>query len=174
MIKLNIIPSVKEIKIKNKTIKIPKLGLKHYRMLKEVKGYDKNLNELMDSICPNMTAAEADMVFVHLMAHNGKIKEKQMFDDFELDINKTYFCNKTEFTCLGRTFYFKEPTLTQKFESSLDVLNKQFIKCEPHLDFDFEDMPAYAQDWADEILKTVAIDTPLGPVYGGINIVGQV
>ncbi|WWS25273.1 hypothetical protein vBKpnAMK6_00319 [Klebsiella phage vB_Kpn_AM_K6] len=65
---LNVILPIKKIVINEKTISIPKLGLKHHNLMKDVKGPDENMNLLLDSICPGLTAAESDIVVLHLLA----------------------------------------------------------------------------------------------------------
>ena len=65
---LNLILPLKKVvlPISNKEVSIPKMGLKHYNILKDVKGPDENLKLLIDSICPNLSPAEVDFVSIHL------------------------------------------------------------------------------------------------------------
>ena len=51
---------MKTIQVNQKEIKIPKLGLKHHNMLKEVKSPEENLSLLINSIHPGLTPAEID------------------------------------------------------------------------------------------------------------------
>lgn len=171
--KLNIIPVTKKIELNGKEIVIPKLGLKHYRMLKDVKGLAENMTELMDSICPGLTAAESEFVIVHLLAHNGRIKERQEFEfagqKVVVDINDMVICNKTEFQDDGKTYMFRAPRIGEFFISGLDALQSCTLD-----DIDYGNMPAYMLDWADELLSTVKIDTPVGTIHGAINIIGKI
>lgn len=169
---LNIIPVSKEIQVGNKTIKIPKLGLKHYRMLKDVKGLADNLTELMDSICPGLNAAEAEFVIVHLLAHNNRIKEVQEFrhgeTTFAVDIKDMVICNKTEFQDGDKTYRFRAPKIGEYFTSGLHALQSCTLD-----GIDYGEMPAYMLDWADDITATVKLETSCGTLNGAINIIGK-
>lgn len=172
MVKLNIKPNTKDIKLPSgKVVKIPKLGLKHYQMFKRL---DVKMNtaitDFLDTICPGLNAAESEYIMVHLLAFNGKIQEKQTFGDFVLDINNMYFVCETEFEYKGVKYEFNAPMITDMFSDGLDVLQKQY----KGTGVDFEEMPAFVLEWANKITGTVAIDTPQGTVYGGINIIGNV
>lgn len=166
---LNIIPAVKNINVNGKDITIPKLGFRQMKLLRDMKGLDECMVGLLDSIRPGLTAAEADMVILHLLAFNKKIKTVETVGGFEIDIDKTYFCAKYEFELDGKIFKFKPPMLTDKFTSKLDILQKQYIG-----EHDFGEMPAFVLDWADAIVSTIALDTPVGTVYGGANIIGEI
>ena len=65
---LNLILPLKKIILpqSNKKVMIPKLGLKHYNLLKDVKGPDENMKILADSICKNMSPADFDFACLQL------------------------------------------------------------------------------------------------------------
>lgn len=171
--KLKIIPVTRTIELNDRQIVIPKMGLKHYRMLKDVKGLAENMTELMDSICPGLTAAESEFVIVHLLAHNGRIKDRQEFDfngqKITIDINDMVLCNKTEFIDGDKTYKFRAPRIGEFFISGLDALQSCTLD-----NIDYGNMPAYMLDWADDLTATVKIDTPVGPIHGAINIIGKI
>lgn len=171
---LNIIPAVKQIKVNGKDVTIPKLGFRQIKLLKDMnpEGLDESMQTLMDSIRPGLTLAEADMVMLHLLAFNKKVKTVEVVGGFEVDIDKAYLCGEYEFDLEGRTAYFVPPVMGEKFVTAIDVLNKQFDPERSGFELDFNDAPAYTLDWAKLIMRTVALDTPAGTVYGGSNIIG--
>ncbi|ABF72732.1 baseplate hub distal subunit [Aeromonas phage Aes012] len=170
--KLNIIPAVKNIKVNGKEITIPKLGFRHIKLLKDMQGVDSCMIELLDSIRPGLTAAEADMVILHLLAFNKKLPTVQTINGFDVDIDKAYISAKYEFELNGNILYFKPPMITDTFVSKLDILTKQYDKEKSGFDFNFEDAPAFVLDWADFIVSTISLDTPFGKINGGSNIIG--
>ncbi|UOX40572.1 baseplate hub distal subunit [Aeromonas phage GomatiRiver_11] len=171
---LNIIPAVKEITVNGKQVTIPKLGFRQMKLMKDMSetGLNESIQTLIDSIRPGLTMAEADMVMLHLLAFNKKVKTVEMVGGFEVDIDKAYLCGKYEFDLEGHPVYFIPPVMGQTFLTAVDVLEKQFDRERTGFDIDFEEAPAYVLDWASDIMKTVALDTPNGTVFGGSNIVG--
>ncbi len=127
---LNVILPIKKIVINEKTISIPKLGLKHHNLMKDVKGPDENMNLLLDSICPGLTAAESDIVVLHLLAFNNRIKETVVKDDFTYDLNKVYICQRlTKDAVQSTTTRYKEleklsPEVAKDLKVELDQLQK--------------------------------------------------
>ncbi|QBX32877.1 baseplate hub distal subunit [Aeromonas phage Asfd_1] len=172
---LNIIPAVKEITVNGKPVSIPKLGFRQMKLMKDMKedGLNEAIQMLIDSIRPGLTMAEADMVMLHLLAFNKKVKTVETVGGFDVDIDKAYLCGKYEFDLEGHPVYFIPPVLGQTFLTGLDVLEKQFDRERTGFDIDFEQAPAYVLDWAVEITKTIALDTPHGTVFGGSNIIGM-
>ena len=159
---LKFVVPVKTITVNGKTIKIPKMGLKQYQLLKDVRSCDETLKILLDSIHPNLNHAESEMVMLHLCAFNGKcFNEKD-----GLNIDDVYICTETEFELNGQTFKFNPPMLTtDPIIDDADFLNAHYDG-----DEDFHEFPAFIMNWANGLRKTIALDTPEGTIYGGINI----
>lgn len=172
---LNLILPLKKITIPRlqREISIPKLGLKHFNMLKDVKGPDENLQLLIDSICPGLSPAESDFVCLHILEFNGKIKSKVEKDGHIYDINDVYICQKLEFQYQGNTFYFRAPGKFEQFPTISHMLNDCFIKVNDSDEkVDFLKMPAFVIKWADDISSTLAIPSPDGPIKGIGKIIG--
>lgn len=170
---MKIIKQSKSLDVNGRTVQIPKLGLRHYSLFKSPRAADQVVIDLLRSIDENLTGAESEYVLVHLLAYNDRIQSKQTLSGFVVDIDSMYMCNKTKFTLDGVEYTFKAPRLGRVFGSSIDVLNECFRECSTGDIPDFSVMPARVLNWADDILKTVAIDTPMGTVYGSSNIIGE-
>lgn len=164
---------MKTIQVNQKEIKIPKLGLKHHNMLKEVKSPEENLSLLINSIHPGLTPAEIDYVSIHLLEFNGKIKSKVVKDDFEYDLSTLRIVQRLEFQFAGHTFKFRAP---KQFEGFGGV-DKMLSKCLETVDgkkedVDFMKMPAFVTKWADDISSTIAVSGPNGDIRGVAKIIG--
>lgn len=161
---LKFVVPIKHMCINGKDIKIPKMGLKQYKLLKDVKSVDDTIKIMLDSIHPNLNAGESELVMLNLCAFNGKCAEEKN----GLKLSDVYICTKTEFSLNGNTYKFKEPMLS----SQTDIDDAEFLKS--HYfgddDIDFHEFPAFIMNWANDLRKTVALDTPDGVVYGGVNI----
>lgn len=172
---LNLILPLKKVvlPISNKEVSIPKMGLKHYNILKDVKGPDENLKLLIDSICPNLSPAEVDFVSIHLLEFNGKIKSRKEIDGYTYDINDVYVCQRLEFQYQGNTFYFRAPGKFEQFLTVSDMLSKCLLKVNDEVkEINFLEMPAFVLKWANDIFTTLAIPGPNGPITGIGNIIG--
>ena len=160
--KLNIVLPIKTIDVNGKKIKIPKMGLKHYQLLKEVRSCDDTIKTLLDTICPGLNAAESEMVMLHLFAFNGKIKNTKG----DLNVDNVYICTENTFTLNGKEYTFNSPMLS----SNVEIDDAKFLSMHSDSDYDFHNFPAFIMEWAKGLRKTVALDTPNGTIYGGINI----
>lgn len=146
---------LKKIQIQNKEIKIPKLGLKHHQLIKEVRDAADNLKILMDSICPNMTKAETEIVMLHTAEFNGLIPLEK--DGYNL--NDIQIITKNEFELNGTTYKFRSPTFFEKFDGYEDTLQKLFIGDEIP---DFKEMPAFLIKWATQLTETIVLKDKKG------------
>lgn len=171
---LNIIPAVKKITVNGKDITIPKLGFRQMKLLKDIEGVDSCMVELLDSIRPGLTSAEADMVILHLLAFNKKVQTVQIVGGFEIDIDKAYISAEYVFELSEKPVYFTPPAITDTFVSKLDILIKQFDRERTGFDIDFGEAPAFVLDWVDSIIATITLDTPVGKIHGGANIIGNI
>lgn len=168
---LNLILPLKKIKLQNKEISIPKLGLKHHNLIKDVRDMSENMNILLDSICPGLSAAESDIVSLHLLEFNGKLKSSVTIDDFTYNLNDIYICQRLEFQYQGKTFYFRAPERFETFTTIDKMLSKCFIKINDSNESpNFLKMPAFVSKWADDITNTIAIPGPKGPIKGTAQI----
>lgn len=160
---LKFVVPVRTLAIGDKVIKIPRMGLRQYQILKEVKSCDDTVKTLLDSIHAGLTAAEAELVMLNLFAFNGKCLDEK--DGLKLSDVK--ICTETEFT-LGDTVYkFNPPALSSTAQiDDAEFLSEHYIGVET----DFHQFPAFIRDWATGLRKTVSLETPSGTVYGGLNI----
>ncbi|HCN7864376.1 TPA: hypothetical protein N6384_004765, partial [Escherichia coli] len=88
---LKFVVPVKKLEINGKHIKIPKMGIKQHRLLKDVRSCDETLKILLDSICPGLNAAESELVMLNLCAFNGKCLEEKD----GLKLSDVYICTET-------------------------------------------------------------------------------
>lgn len=170
---LNLILPLKKIKVNGKDVSIPKLGLKHHNLLKDIKSPEENLSLLINSIQPGLTPAETDFVSVHLLEFNGKIPAKKVVNGFEYSIETMRITQRLEFQFGGNVFKFRAPTHFEKFKGMDDMLTQCLETVNGQKEeVDFLKMPAFVKKWADDIYCTVQIDGPTGPVRGVSNIIG--
>ncbi|QQG32160.1 baseplate hub [Citrobacter phage CkP1] len=170
---LNLILPIKKIQVNGKNISIPKLGLKHHNLIKDIRDLSENMGLLLDSIHPGLTAAESDIVCLHLLEFNGKLKSKVIKDEFEYNINDIYICQRLEFQYSGNTFYFRAPHRYETFTTIDKMLSECFIKTNDSEEVpNFLKMPAFVSKWADDITNTIAIPGPHGPIKGVSQILG--
>ena len=163
---LKFVVPVKNITVNDKQITIPKMGIKQHRLLKEVRSCDETLKILLDSIHPGLNAAEAELVMLHICAFNGKCLEEK--DGLRLD--DVYICTESEFEFNGEKFKFTPPMLSSEYtHDDANFLSNHYH--DPSVDF--HNFPAFIMNWATGLRKTVAIDTPDGTIYGGINILDR-
>ena len=106
---------------------IPKLGLKHYNLLKDVKGPDENMKILADSICKNMSPADFDFACLHILEFNNKLKSEVEKDGFTYKLDDVYVCQRTEFQFQGNTFYFRPPGKFEQFATISEMLSNCLI-----------------------------------------------
>lgn len=164
---------MKKIVVNQKEIKIPKLGLKHHNLLKEVKSPQENLKLLIDSICPGLTSAEADVVSLHLLEFNGKIKGKVIKDGFEYSLSTLKITQRLEFQFAGHVFKFRAPEHFESFGGVDKMLSACLVSVDDkEAEVDFMKMPAFVKKWADDISATVSIDGPNGDIRGIANVIG--
>lgn len=147
----------------DKEIIIPKLGLKHHKMIKDDKDPLIALNKLMASICPNLTAAENDYVALHLLEFNNRLKDSVTRDGFTYKLSEVYICQKLVFQYSNKEYKFRSHKPFEQFGPVDDVLKTLYLGDDVP---DFLDMPAFVSKWADDITSTVAIPGPNGPIKG--------
>lgn len=164
---LKIVLPLKKIKVNDKEITIPKLGLRHHEILNKVTSPEEHIRALVNSICPNLSSAEANLVLLHVLEFNGKIKDTAVVDGFTYKISDVYICQRLEHQYSGNTFYFRSPTQTETFTTPDDVLKNCFIRVnDSDVVPDFLSLPAFVYTWADDITTNIAIKGPYGPVKG--------
>lgn len=158
--------------ISKKEVSIPKLGLKHYKLLKDVKGADENMQILMDSICPGLSPAESDFVQLHILEFNGKIKPSVVKDGITYSLSDVYICQRLEYQYQGNTFKFRAPGKFESFMTVGAMMNSCLLAVnDEKSEVDFMKMPAFTYKWAEEISTTLAIQGPDGTIRGIENIV---
>lgn len=167
--KLNLILPQKKVKINQKIVTIPKLGLKHYNLLKDVKALDENMRILVDSIQPGLSSGEAELMVLHLLEFNGRMKDVVVKDGFTYKLEDIYICQRLSHQLNGITYNFRSPELYEQFSTPQDVLEKTY-RAEGSEVPDFGSMPAFVIKWANSIVNTVAIKGPKGVITGSLNI----
>lgn len=143
------------------------MGLKHHKLIKKENNPGENLKLVLESICPNMTAAENDFVALHLLEFNGRIKSSVTKDGFTYNINDVYICQRLEQQFNGNVFKFRSNKPFEQFGPVDDLLSTCFISMNDSTECpNFMDMPAFVTKWADDITSTIAIKGPFGPIKG--------
>lgn len=161
--KLNLILPTRTLNLNNKEIKIPKLGLKHHKLLKDPKSVDESMRILVDDIHPGLDGAEAEYVIVYLAAFNGRCKEQVTKDGFTYDITTMRIVRETKFE-FEKEYEFRSPYFGEVFLSAKHILTAT------HPDVDWGQMPAFVAKWAEKITATIEIDGPNGPISGCADI----
>lgn len=164
---LKLILPTKKIQLGDKEIHIPKLGLKHHNLIKNEPNPYAALRKIMQSIFPNLTAAESDFVSLHLLEFNGKLKDKREINGFTYKLDDVYICQRLEFSYQGKTFKFRSNKPYEEFGPVDNLLETLYLGEDVP---DFLDMPAFVAKWADDITSTLAIPGPNGPVKGLLKI----
>ncbi|QAU03869.1 baseplate hub distal subunit [Acinetobacter phage Henu6] len=174
-IHLNIVPETKQLNVNGKTIKVPKLGLKHRLLLKPNENHEESMKTLLASIAPNLSMAERDLLTIHLLAYNGKIPNTVIKDGHTYSIEDVYICQKLKFTYSDYEFKFRSPTF-ELLKGPADILLSQCCvyvkKNDEKIQVpDFMDLPPFVINWVEQITKTIAIDGPNGPIKGLYELV---
>lgn len=170
---LKLILPIKKINVNGKTINIPKLGIKHHELLKDPCSPDESVIKLLNSIDKNMNKAESEIVLLHVLEFNGKIKSEVEIDGHLYKLSDVYESQVLTHQFRGNTFYFREPKIFEKFVTPDDVLNKCFIRTDgSDIVPEFIDMPAFVLKWANSITTSISIKGPKGPIGGLANIIG--
>jgi hypothetical protein len=164
---LKLILPIKKITLGNKEISVPKLGLKHHKLVKDEKDPIKALGIMMRSVYPDLSAAENDYVALHLLEFNGRIKDTVVKDGFTYKLSELYICQRLEFQFQGKTYKFKSHKPFDTFGPVDEVLKSLYLGDDVP---DFLDMPAFVAKWADDITSTVAIPGPDGPIKGLLKV----
>ncbi|WDS61741.1 hypothetical protein [Cronobacter phage vB_Cdu_VP8] len=156
---LKIILPQKKINLNQREILIPKLGLKHHVLIKEVREAHENLQILMDSICPGLNKAETEIVMLHTLEFNGRIpltKDGLSLSDITIE-------TKTKFEFQGRVYKFRAPTFYEKFKTHREVLETLFesVDGDPTMP-DFGMMPAFVGKWAKSLQETIRLGNLVG------------
>jgi hypothetical protein len=147
--------------VNNKQLCIPKLGLKHHKLLKDVRSPEATIKIVLDEIDRNMTLSESKIVLFHILEFNGKMKDSFVYKNKTFGINDIYILPRPEFTYNNKLYQFREAKLDEKFVSAKDVLTSLCTR-----DVDFGEMPAFVYKWAESLNKTIAIDLGDKIVYG--------
>lgn len=164
---LKLILPIKKIVINDKQISIPKLGIKHHELLKTPCAADENMIKLVDSIKVGLTAAESDLVLLHVLEFNGKLKSEVEKDGFLYKINDVYISQRLEHQLNGDVYYFRSPERYEKFFTPDNVLETCFIRVnDSDVIPDFMDFPAFVYKWAEDITTKISIKGPNGTIRG--------
>lgn len=174
-INLNIKVKHKTVVINGKTINIPKMGLKHHVFITESKSLEEGMQKILKSVNPNLSVAERDLVTLHILEYNGKIKNKILIDGIEYSIDDVEICQQLKFEYGGVEYKFKSPNFN-KVKSSVvsDVLTECCVSAKRdgvEIDIpDFNDLPAFVYKWMDKICDTIQLKTHKGTIKTLYNL----
>lgn len=170
---LKVILPIKKITIDGMEIILPKLGLKHHNLMKEVKMPDENLAILLDSIKPGLNSYQSDIVLLQLLAFNGKLKDEVTKNGFTYKLSDVYVCQRLTQRLSGKEFKFRAPERFAQFGSADSILSEYFVSVDGSTEKpDFMELPAFVIKWVDDIVQTVAINGPDGPIKGMAKVMG--
>ncbi|ASD52104.1 baseplate hub distal subunit [Pseudomonas phage PspYZU05] len=155
---------IKVLKVNRKTVKIPKLSLRHFKLIREVRDIDKNLHLLIESIHKGLTPAETVFVCVHLLEFNNRLKSEVTLNSHTFKVDDVAITQKLEFQSNGKTYKFRSPKLFENLGDVEDILSK----CSEQ-EVDFLEMPAYVIVWADKILNMISVKSDKGLEIKGLN-----
>ncbi|QJT71708.1 baseplate hub distal subunit [Shewanella phage Thanatos-1] len=161
---LKSIMPIKTVKIGRKTVKIPKLSLRHHKLLNTVRDVDVNMKILIDSIHKGLTPAESLIVCVHLMAFNGRIKNEVTLDGNTFKVDDIFISQKLKFHSGGKDYLFKSPEIFNNLTDAENILTECYLG-EP---IDFNSMPAYVINWARDITTMISVTSDKGLTVGGL------
>ena len=170
-INLDIRPVFRMLSINGKDIKIPRLGLKHHAILKDPNDHEDAMKKLMASIHPNLSAAERDLVSLHLLAYNERLKHSVVIDGNTYTVDDVIINQKLRFNIGETEFKFKTPKLENLNATIPELLRSSCVSVKdgngnPQEIPDFLQMPAYTYKWADDICSTIELRTSIGSVKG--------
>lgn len=174
-ISLDIKKTYRNVEVNGKTIQIPKMNLKHQSIISTASNLESGFKDILKSIHPNLSAAERDLVTLHVLAYNGKIKEKVMIDDIEYSIFDVKITQQLKFNIDDYEFKFKTPKALS--EATIDqILNENCVSvkkdgiAQPIPDF--LDLPAFVHEWVELICDSISLNTHNKHIKGLYNIVG--
>lgn len=171
-IKLDLVPKTKVIEVNGKQIKVPKLGLKHRMLIKDASNHEETMKVLLNYIQPNLSLAERDILTLHLLEYNGRLKQSVEKDGFVYKLDDVYICQQLKFSYGEYEFKFRSPSF-ELLKGPLDILLNQCCVSVKHkgkkIDTpDFMQMPAFVHRWGEMITNTVAINGPNGTEIKGL------
>lgn len=176
-INLNIKQTFKVVTINKKDIRIPKLGLKHHLIISNSKTLEDGMKQIIKSIHSNLSLSERDLVTLHLLAYNGKMKNSAVVDGKTYTLDDITICQQLEFkTNNGIVYKFKTPNFNNESSPAIsDILNNNCIKVtSPEGEQlpipDFLEMPAYVYKWVEKITDTISLKTEFGEIKGIQNL----
>lgn len=172
-INLDIRPIFKLLQVNDKEIKVPKLGLKHHAILKDPSDHELAMKKLLASVHPNLSMAERDLVSLHLLAFNERLKHSVVLDDIEYTVDDVTICQNLRFKIVTTEFKFKSPKLENMNATIPELLRSCCVSVKndsgESLDIpDFLDLPAFTYKWADEICSTIELKTSTGTTTKGL------
>lgn len=174
-ISLNIKPVFKLIEINGKEIKIPKMGLQQHAILSTSESLEDGVKKLIKSIHPNLSVAERDLVCLHLLAFNKRIKNEIEIDGKTYSVDDVIICQQLKFNIGDTEYKFKSPTMEIK-NPTIDMLLKDCcvsvktngIKQDIP---DFMKMPAYVYKWVEKICNSISLKTHKKEIKGLYDLV---
>lgn len=177
MLDLTGLVKVKNIKINDKDIQIPKLSLYHYNMLRDQSNINKSVFQLAQSIHKGLSKAERDLVIIHLLEFNDRLQSSVVVDGFLFELNNIEIIQKLKFEYQEKLYTFRTPTMNEVFNTPEDMLNACCIHVKyknKKIDIpDFSKMPAFVYKWSEQILTTIGIRGRNGKYIKGIDAVTE-
>lgn len=169
---LKLVLPIKKITLNGKQIAIPKFGVKQHNILNAVKAADTHLRDLLQSISPGLTAPEGELVILHVLHFNNRIKDVEI-EGHTYSVDDVVIRQILTHQFQGNVFKFKSPQPFETFTTPDEMLSKLLVSVnDEKVDVDFMKMPAFVSKWADQILHGIALDTHRGTIKGLTNILG--
>lgn len=164
---LKLILPIKKITINGKQVSIPRLGIKQYQEVRDIESPIEILEKLVWDIKPHLTIAEYDLMIIHLLEFNDRLKTTIDYKGETLNINDVYISQNLKFQFQGKVFEFKEPPRIPM--GTADVILKDLYLGDE--DIDFLEMPAFVYKWLNSIINTLSIKTKNNGIISGANTI---
>lgn len=164
---LKLLLPIKKIDINGKEVVIPKLGIKHYQLTKNIENPVEILDVIVKSIEPGLSLAEYDYMILHLLEFNFKIKSEVEYNGQTLYLKDVYISQKLNFTYQGNEYIFNSPD--RLISGTADQILAETYTGNAG-EVDFLEMPAFVSKWLKSMTDTLSIKTNNGIISGAAKI----
>lgn len=146
----------KQITINDKIYYIPKLGLKHFGLIKNPEHVSDALSKILKTITTDqLNNSEAEYIILHILEFNNKIKKSVVIDDgYEFDIDDVSIPTDRTYMINDKAYHFRKPYKFEIFDNVVDLLEKTYKGDDNP---DFINLPAYVLKWSDEIRSSLIL-----------------
>lgn len=139
----------KQVEFNNKLFNIPKLGINYYKKVSDSSDIQEALDSIIFEINENPTKAEYEYILLNLSAYNGLLKDVVEYKGKQYSIEDVKESSNMVFKINGEEVKPKPLPPNYIPKDVLSVLRDSFEN--------YEDLPAYALNWADKLLTSIEL-----------------